>query len=235
MRSEKSEVRSQKLRRRELSLILLIFFSIFVFVQFAHAVEYSLDDLYRIALERSERIKISEEDLFIAETGKDKATSVLLPKLSAFWNYTRYTESKTTTTASSGSSSLSVIQPDYSSSWGLRLDQSVSLSGRELTAFRMSKENIEKSKYDLYTAREEYLLSVSSGYYDVLRARKAFEIAKSNVERLTKYRDAAAIRLKVGEVTKTTLLRAEAELSGAQSDEIKTRNGFEIAKLCLRE
>jgi len=215
----------------QLKSILLILFLTILFANYAHAVEYSLDDLYKIALERSERIKISEEDLYIAETGKDKATSVLLPKLSAFWNYTRYTENKTTT--SSGSSSLSVIQPDYSSSWGLRLDQSVSLSGREITAFRMSKENIEKSKYDLYAAREEYLLSVSSGYYDVLRARKALEIAKSNVERLTKYRDAAAIRLKVGEVTKTTLLRAEAELSGAQSDEIKTRNGLEIAKVVL--
>ncbi|MDO9287422.1 MAG: hypothetical protein Q7T83_01375, partial [Thermodesulfovibrionales bacterium] len=56
--------------------ILLILFLIILFANYAHAVEYSLEDLYRIALERSERIKISEEDLFIAETGKDKARSV---------------------------------------------------------------------------------------------------------------------------------------------------------------
>ena len=63
----------------------------------------------------------------------------------------------------------------------------------------------------------------------MLRAKKAFEITSPNVERLTKYRDAAAIRLKVGEVTKTTLLRAEAELSGAQSEEDK---GKERASGC---
>ncbi|MBI5205368.1 MAG: TolC family protein [Nitrospirae bacterium] len=206
--------------------ILLLLFLTILFANYAHAVEYGLDDLYRIALERSERIKISEEDLFIAETGKDKARSVLLPKLSAFWNYTRYTEDKF-------SSAGSVIQPEDAEYWGVRLDQSVSLSGREATVFNISKENIEKSRYDLDSVKEEYLLSVSSAYYDVLRAKKAFEITSSNVERLTKYRDAAAIRLKVGEVTKTTLLRAEAELSGAQSEEIKARNGLQVAKAVL--
>lgn len=190
------------------------------------AQEYSLDDLYRIALERSERIKISEEDLFIAERGKDKALSALLPKLSAYGNYTRYTEEKLSPTGS-------IIQPEKSRSWGLRLDQSLSISGREITAFKISKENIEKNRYDLYAVKEDYLLNVSSSYYDVLRAKKAVEIAKANVERLTRHRDAASIRLKVGEVTKTALLRAEAELAGAQSDEIKAKNGLELAKAVL--
>ena len=31
-----------------------------------YAVEYSLDDLYRIALDRDEKIKLTEEDLYIA-------------------------------------------------------------------------------------------------------------------------------------------------------------------------
>ncbi len=188
--------------------------------------EYSLDDLYRIALERSERIKISEEDLFIAERGKDKAMSVLLPKLTAFGNYTRYTEDKYSSTGS-------VIQPDTSTSWGVRLDQSFSLSARELTALRVSKENIEKNIYDLRAIREEHLLNVSVAYFDVLKSKKAVEIAKANVERLTKHRDAAAVRLRVGEVTKTTLLRAEAELSGAQSEEIRAQNRLDLTKAIL--
>ncbi|MBI5027204.1 MAG: TolC family protein [Nitrospirae bacterium] len=190
------------------------------------AEEYSLDDLYRIALERAERIKLSEEDLYIAERGKDKAVSALLPKLSAFGNYTKYSEDKRSSTGS-------VIQPDDSTSWGLRLDQSLSISGRELTAFKISKGNIEKNRYDLYAVREAYLFNVASAYYDVLRAKKAVDIAKANVERLTKHRDAAAIRLKVGEVTKTALLRAEAELSGAQSELIRAENNLKLAKAIL--
>jgi len=192
----------------------------------AYAVEYSLEDLYRIALERSEQIKISEEDLYIAERGKDKATAALLPTVSAFSDYTKYNKKKL-------GSAGSLIQPESSTSWGVRLDQSLSLGGRELTAFKISKENIEKSKYDLYAVKENYLFNVSSAYYDVLKAKKTLEIARANRERLTKHRDAAATRLKVGEVTKTDLLRAQAELSGSQSEVVRAENGLKLARAVL--
>jgi outer membrane protein len=190
------------------------------------AEEYSLSDLYRTALEHSERIKISEEDLYIASRDKDKAEAALLPDLSAFANYTRYTEDKLSSTGL-------VTQPDTSASWGLRLDQSLSLSGREFTVFRVSKENIEKSRYDLYSVKESYLFALSSAYFDVLRAEKSIEIAKANVERLAKHRNAARTRLEVGEVTKTALLRAEAELSGKQSELTRTENTLELSKATL--
>jgi len=90
--------------------LILSFMLIFLIPSYTLAVEYSLEDLYRIGLERSEIVKISEEDLFIAERGKDKAVSFLLPKLSAYWNYTEYTEAKYFLT--------SVIQPEISISWG---------------------------------------------------------------------------------------------------------------------
>lgn len=215
-----------KLRFVFLGHVLTLLAAVLTFNSPASAQEYSLDDLYRIALERAERIKISEEDLYITERVRDKALAVLLPKFSAFGDYTRYSDEK-------ASASGSIIQPEDSTSWGLRLDQTLSLSGRELTAFKISKENIEKSRYDLYAVREEYLFRVSSAYYDVLRAQKAVEIAKANAERLTKHRDAAAIRLKVGEVTKTALLRAEAELSGAQAELVRAENGLKLTRAIL--
>ncbi|HCX90627.1 MAG: hypothetical protein COW04_02670 [Deltaproteobacteria bacterium CG12_big_fil_rev_8_21_14_0_65_43_10] len=206
--------------------ITMVLMTVTVFINLSRAEEYSLADLYRIALERSERIKLSEEDLYISERTKDKAISVLFPRLSTFGNFTGYSEDKRSATGA-------VIQPDYSTSWGLRLDQSLSLSGRELDAFKISKDNIEKSKYDLDAVREEYIFGVSSAYYDVLRVKKAVDIARANVERLTKHRDAAAIRVRVGEVTKTVLLRAEAELSGAQSELIRGENALSFAKTVL--
>ncbi|MDQ7837754.1 MAG: TolC family protein [Thermodesulfobacteriota bacterium] len=215
-----------KLRLVFLAYVLTLLVAVLTFNSPAAAREYSLDDLYRIALERAERIKVSEEDLYITERGKDKALAVLLPRLSVFGDYTRYSDDKT-------SGSGFIIQPEDSTSWGLKLDQTLSLSGREVTAFKISKENIEKSRYDLYAVREEYLFGVSSAYYDVLKAQKAVEIARANMERLTGHRDAADIRLKVGEVTKTALLRAEAELSGAQSELVKAENGLKLAKAVL--
>jgi len=216
------------MNRRNLSSVVCIFLLIHVVMVpvCLSADEYSLGDLYRIGLERAERIKISEEDLYIAERGKDKAMALLLPRLSAFGNYTKYTEEKLNTSGA-------LIQPDRATSWGLRADESLSLSGRELTALGISKENIIKSRYDLYAVREGYLLNIALAYYDVLKVKKALDITESNVERLTKYRDAAQKRLKIGEVTKTVLFRAEGELSGARSDHVKVKNALELAKALL--
>ena len=191
----------------------IIFTCLFVFLlcltNNLYAAEYSLEELCSIALEKAERINITAEDVSIAESGKDKAMSVLFPKLSAFYNYTKYTEDKYTATGS-------LIQPDHSKAWGARLDQTLTLNGRELTALGITKSTLEKAKYDFNFAKEEYLLMLAEAYYNVLKAKKALDIAKSNVERLTKHRDAAEIRLKVGETTKTSVLRAQAELSETQ-------------------
>jgi len=209
----------------KLTTVVFIFFAGLAVTESLSAEEYSLEELYRIALDRSERIKISEEDLYISDRGKDKALSALLPTLSAFGGYTRYSTEKRL--------AGSIIQPNDAMSWGVRLDQSFSLGGREVIAFGISKENIEKSKYDLYAVKEGYLINVASAYYIVLRNKKVVEIAMANVTRLSKQRDAAATRLKVGEVTKTDLLRAEAELSGAQSELVRAENGLKLSKAVL--
>ncbi len=206
--------------------IIIFLISFLIYSTHAVAQEYSLEDLQRIALERAEIIKLSEEELFISEIQKDKAKSALFPTLSTFAGYTKYIDEKR-------SPAGAVIQPDHSISWGLRLDQAMSLSGREITAFAIAKENIEKKRYDLEAVKEEYLFNVSNGYYNVLRAKGSVEIAKANVDRLIRHRDAAAIRLKVGEVTKTDLLRAEAELSGARSDLVIAENNLKLTKALL--
>ncbi|HEY5497531.1 MAG TPA: TolC family protein, partial [Syntrophales bacterium] len=64
-------------------------------------------------------------------------------------------------------------------------------------------------------------------------AQKVLEIANVTVERLTAYRKAAEKRLKVGEVTKTVLLRADGELSGALSDQIKAKNALDLSRAVL--
>lgn len=200
---------------------ILLFLILFSAGQFAYAAEYTLEDLYRLALERSKSVKIAAENSYISEREKDRAMAVLIPTLSAFGSHTEY------------SKTAIGIQPDNSSSWGLKLNQSFSLSGRELTALNIAKEGIVKSGFELNSVKEAYLLNVASDYFTVLKAKKSVEIANENVNRLVKYRDAAQTRLKVGEITKTVLLRAEAELTGAQSQLIVSENRLKLAKAVL--
>ncbi len=190
------------------------------------ASEYTLEDLYRIGMQKSEKIRISGENVEIADSGRYKALSALLPKATAFGAYTNYTDEKRNATGS-------LTQPDRQSAWGARIDENLSLSGREFTSYSLSKDNVEKSRYDFRSFQEEFLLAVSLAYFEFMKARKALEIADSNVERLTKYREAARTRLKAGEITKTTVLRAEGELSGALSEQIKARNAYESTRVFL--
>ncbi|MBI4844687.1 MAG: TolC family protein [Nitrospirae bacterium] len=184
------------------------------------AEEYSLDELYSIALQNSNAIKIVLEDTHIAEQDRERAMSALIPTLSAFGSSTGNAD---------GGGSI----PDQSNAWGLKIDKSLSLSGKELTALKIAEDSIIRRGFDLDAAKEAYLLKVASAYYGVLKARKAFEMSGSNVDRLTKHRDAAQTRLRLGETTKTVLLRAEAELSGAHSDLIRAENALKLAKLVL--
>jgi outer membrane protein len=188
--------------------------------------DYSLDEAFRTALRNSEKIRLSEENVVIAETTRQKAWAVLIPKLTAYGGQTWYSGRKTT-------SSGALAQPDEANTWGVRADQAFSLSGREFMALSISGDNIDKSRKDLDAARDEMLLQTAYAYFDVLKAGKTLEIADANLERLAKYRHLAERRLRLGEVTKTALLRAEGELSGARADRIRAESGLNLTKAVL--
>jgi outer membrane protein len=209
-----------------LSIAVVLLVSVFPVGLCAQAPEYSLEDLYRLVLKQADRIKIAEEDVVVAEQEKNRAFSYLVPRLTASGDYRRYDQYQV-------GSSGSYVQPTRSSGFTVRLDQSVSLGGRELTGFRITKTGIERSRFDLSSVQEDYLQRVAVTYYALFRAKRAIEIQQTNVARLTKYRDASQTRLKVGEVTKTTVLRAQAELSGASSELVKAQNAYDLTKVLL--
>lgn len=210
-------------------LVLLALSSTLCCAAGVQAREYGLVDLYRTALDRSERIRASREDVRTAESEKDKARSAFMPSVSAFGSYTRYG-----TDESVGFGGANVLtQPRNAASWGARIAQSFSLGGREITAYELSRKGIERNSRDLDTVREDRLFTVAVSYYELLRARKTREIMRTNVERLVRHRDAAAARLRVGEVTRTDLLRAEAELSGARSELVRAENALKLAMAVL--
>ena len=186
---------------------------------------YTLDALFRMAFSYSEEVKLAKESVYVAEHDKERALSVLIPLVSAYGDYLHY----------SGEKYLGalLVQPAWSNTYGVRLDQSFTLNGKELTALEMSKNSIEKERLDLATERETLLIRVAEAYYNVLKAEKAVEIATANVERLKTYKEAVETRLRLGTVTKTDLFRSSAELSGAVSDRIRIVNLLEYTQSVL--
>lgn len=197
-----------------------------IFVSESIAREYALRDIYQEALKNSEKIKMAQENLYIAQVGKDKALSVLIPRITAFGTYNRFSEQKTTVSGV-------LLQPDESGNWGVRADESFSVSVRELNVLKIADQTITKNEYDLAATKSDFVLAVASAYYDVMKAKKSLDIAADNMERLTQYRNSVEKRVKVGDLTKTSLLRAEGELSGARSDYLKATNALKLYRTVL--
>jgi outer membrane protein len=212
--------------RKVLLCLVIVFAVALMSTSIASAQEYALRDLYQQALRNSEKIKFAEENLYIAQVGKNKAQSLLIPKLTAFGGYNRFSEEKYSVAGV-------LAQPQDSGTWGVRADQSFSLSARELDALKIAKQSITKSELDLDAVKSDFVLAVASAYYDVLKAKKALEIAAANMERLTQYRDSAEKRVKVGDLTKTALLRADGELSGARADYLRATNALHLTRAAL--
>ncbi len=203
------------------NLLLLVFIVFFSIQGNAYCrTDYSLHDLIKLANIQSETIKIAEDDLDIARQEEKRALSVLIPRATTYGSLTEYKED-------------AVISPD-TRSVGIKLTQSFTLNGKELIALDVTRRAIESKEFSLETIRSQYILQVSQAYYNILSARKFFEIAQSDVERLTSHRNAVKEKLSVGNVTKTDLFRAEAELSKSLTELKKTENGILQSKAALQ-
>ncbi len=190
------------------------------------AQEYTLEELYQRALKHSEKIDGVRENIYIAQMNKDKALSLLIPRVTAYGTYSLFTEDKYT-------ASGILIQPEQTGNWGVRADQNFSLSLRELDALNIAGQSVAKSEFDLDAAQADFILAVAAAYYDVLKAQKAQSIAAANLERLSQYHRFVEKRVKVGELTRTALLRAEGELSGARADYLQAGNALQLARAVL--
>jgi outer membrane protein len=184
------------------------------------ATVYTLGDLYRIALNRAENIRIAEIDLTIAQNYKKAAFSALVPRLSAFEDYTRYGKSNQ-------------LQPEWSNTWGGLLNYTFTLNGRELLAFGIAADNIEGREHQLREVRESYLFQVAAAYYDVLKAMEMETAARENLQRLEKHKAAIDSKLRLGAVTRPDVFRVDAELSGARADLTDVQNGRFLAESSL--
>ena len=177
---------------------------------------FSLEDLYRLGLERSELIKIAENQLYVAEKDVDRAFSTLVPTFSAYGDYIRYDNEGLT-------------QPKSAQVYGVKLKQQFTVNGREFIILGAAKDTIKQREYDLDAVMEENLFAVASAYFDIVNKQKRVEILKENLNRISTQKEAVLIKLKLEEVLKTALLRTEAELSGSKSDLVQAENQLVFA------
>ncbi len=173
----------------------------------------TLAEAYRLAIENHEYVRMAEEGVSQADANYDKALSQLLPKLNAEGSYTAYSKEV--------KSGTFTIQPDDSSRIDVKLTQPLYSGGREWAARRQAALTLEKMRLGGKGAQEAVMRAVARAYFGALKAVKDVEIKKAALKRAYERRKVAEARLKVGELTKSAVLRAEAVVAGAEADLIK--------------
>jgi outer membrane protein len=200
-------------------LLFAQFMLVFSAVEADARTTYTLKQLCRLANESAETIKIANEDLYIAKQEKVRARSVLIPRATVYGRYLNY-------------SNDDQIIPDTNTIGGM-LTQSFTLNGRELIAYDVSKKGIEQAGFSREAVRSDYIFQVAQAYIQAISRERLVDVARSDMERLTAHKNSVQEKLKVGNVTKTALYRAEAELSRAKTDQIVADNDVKSAKASI--
>ena len=95
--------------------------------------------------------------------------------------------------------------------------QPVFTSGRATAAVRQAEADIMTQRENLRAVENQVLLDTITAYVDVRRDQQALAIRVENLTVLKRQVDEARTRFDVGEVTKTDVAQAEAELAQAQA------------------
>lgn len=186
----------------------------------------TLEEAYGMAASTHETVMVSGEGITQAEAVVGKAMSTILPQVGLEAGYTRYSEKQT-----AGSF---VTQPDVNKRLDVKVSQSLYTGGIEWSAIRQGRLLIEKNRERHKYSRQSVLRETARAYYGALKAGRDVEIRRAALNRAEERKKVAYARFKVGEVTRSAVLRAEAELSAKEAELIKADSALLDAKNMLK-
>ena len=202
-------------------------------VRAQEAKQYTLTQVYRIALKKNEEIKITEEQYQQAGHAITKARSAILPHLSFNFLGTHYDRSVEWTPPVGQASFDSMpleIMPQNTYTMTVSLGVLLFDGGRSWNLYKGAKTNKEMTGNNLRLTRQGILLASAAAYYVVIKAQKEVELTRQYLELAEKQLRVAQSRFRVGEVTKTAVLQAELDLLNSRRELIQKENELKIAK-----
>jgi len=189
--------------------------------------QYTLSQVYRIALKMNEEIKITEEQYQQSGHAITKARSAILPHLS--FNFLANHYDRSVTYDISPEVSLEIF-PQNAYTMTVSLGVLLFDGGRSWNLYKGAKTNKEMTGNNLRLTRQGILLAAAAAYYIVIKAQKEVELTRQYLELAEKQLRVAQSRFRVGEVTKTAVLQAELDLLNSRRELIQKENELQIAK-----
>jgi outer membrane protein len=149
-----------------------------------------------------------------AERARQRGTDELVTQAKSGWRPTINGQASASHTWSDSSVTKSSSQT--SENVNIQLSQPLFRGFRTVESTKQAKANVLAGRQNLLGVEQAVLLRAATSYADVLRDRKILDIRRKNVVNLQKEAKAAQARFSAGELTRTDVAQAKAQVSAAQ-------------------
>jgi outer membrane protein TolC len=173
-----------------------------------------------LALNNAEAIKIAETKVEEARLQRSKALKSVWPDLAASFSWDYF---------SVPGGEGSPQEPKDAFAWSLGLNQPLYTGGRATSAVRTAERGIRLSALAESAVREEIFLGTVRAYFGALTAAQVVEAARQGVAAADDFLSLVRRRFDLGEVTRTSVLRAEMELLRSQDGLTRAEGGQALA------
>lgn len=194
-----------------------------------------LDEAYRLAVQNEERIKIASHELGKARLLPWRALTHLTPRADIQGTYTRnkdeisfVSDNVLPDAAASFFSTGSAIRPLERWTGIFRITQPI-LEPAFFASRQLGKASVRESAERYEFTIREVLFGVARAYYGVLRSQAQMQIARDTLGLSQDELRQAQVRFRVGEVTKTDVLRAEVAVEQARRQLVTDHNRLRLA------
>ncbi len=201
--------------------------------------EVTLEEAYRLAVGNEEQVKIAERELAKAQLLPWRALSLLTPRADIAGTFTRNKEEIAFSGISNGAGGgggtttfPSVIRPLESWAGTFSVNQPI-IQPAFIPSWQLGKDSIRQNQQQYDFLVREVLFGVARAYYDVLRAQAQVGVAKDTLKLTQDELKQAQVRFRVGEVTKTDVLRADVEVARSERAVITAENNLQLTLTVL--
>ncbi len=209
--------------KKKFKFLLIIFLLLGVAAGSVAAEEkMSLREAQELALDQSDQVQISREEISQAQAQQTMVASGLWPQVNLHSRAIRQEEIE----AQGGASGT----PETDYAYGVELNQYLFQGGRRLFETSAAARRLESARAGDYRQCQQVLFNVAESYIRVLLARRNIEIAETVLQRAESQLERARGRFEVGEITRTGVLRAEVQKARAEEELQRAKNSKEIAR-----
>ncbi len=167
----------------------------------------SLNDAFRRAYQKNPDLR--------AERARQRATDELVPSAKSGWRPRIVAEGSLTQTWSDTDATSS--SHNLSKSLDIQLSQPLFRGFKTVEGIKAAKAQVEAGRQNLLAVEQSVLFQAVSAYAAIVRDRQVLRVRQRNVVNLNKQVKGAAARFEVGEVSRTDVSQAKAQLSAAQA------------------